>query len=195
MKLLSKGIPLPSQNPLYSLDVFLDKDGVLTVGGRLCNSSLPDSIKHPAIIPKDHHIAKMIIAHHHKRMKHQGKGLTINDIRSHGYWIPGINRAVASYIRQCVTCRRLRKPTEEQRMADPPPERVEPSPPFTFCGMDCFGPFFTMQGKKENKRYGLLFTCLSSRAIHIEMLDDMSTDALINGLRCFIAIRGTVCQI
>ena len=195
LKLLSKGVPLPSHNSLHSLDAFLDKDGVFRVGGRLCNSSLPNSIKHPAIIPKDHHITKMIIAHHHERIEHQGKGLTLNEIRSHGYWIPGINRAVASHIRQCVTCRRHRKPTEEQRMADLPPERVEPSPPFTFCGMDCFGPFLTKQGRKENKRYGLLFTCFSSRAIHIEMLDGMSTDALINGLRCFIAMRGAVRQI
>ena len=195
MKLLSKGIPLPSHNPLYSLDAFLHEDGILRVGGRLGNSSLPNSIKHPAIIPKNHHITKMLIAHFHDKMKHQGKGITINEIRSNGYWIPGMNRAVASYIHQCVTCRRHRKPTEEQRMADLPPERVEPSAPFTFCGMDCFGPFITKQGRKESKRYGLLFTCLSSRGIHIEMLDSMSTDALINGLRCFIAIRGAVRQI
>ncbi|KAA8578565.1 hypothetical protein FQN60_002572, partial [Etheostoma spectabile] len=96
----------------------------------------------------------MIIAHHHERMKHQGKGLTINEIRRNPYWIPGINRAVASYIRQCVTCRRQRKPTKVKRMADLPPER--------------------------------------SRAIHVEMLEDMTTNALINGLRCFIAIRGAV---
>ncbi|XP_060766516.1 uncharacterized protein LOC132874384 [Neoarius graeffei] len=158
-------------------------------------ATLPDSIKHPAIIPKDHHVAKMIIAHHHERMKHQGKGLTINNIRSHGYWIPGINQAVASDICQYITCRRLRKPTEEQRIADLPHEHVEPSSPFTFCGMGCFCPFFTKQGRKENKKYGLLFTCLNSCTIYIEMLDDMSTDALINGLRCFIAIRGTVRQI
>lgn len=104
LKLLSKGILLPSHYPLHSLDAFLDKDGVLRLGGRLCNTSLPNSIKHPAIIPKDHHITKMIIAHHHERIKHQGKGPTLNEIRSDGYWIPGINRAVASYIRQCVTC-------------------------------------------------------------------------------------------
>lgn len=195
LKLLSKGNTLPSHNSLHSLDAFLDEDGILRVGGRLRNSTLPNAAKHPAIIPKDHHITKMIIAHHHKEVKHQGRGLTINEIRSHGYWIPGINRVVASYIRQCIICRRHRRPTEEQRMADLPTERVEPSPPFTFCGMDCFGPFFTKQGRKETKRYGLLFTCFSSRAVHIEMLDDMSTDALINGLRCFIAIRGAVRQI
>ncbi len=152
LKLLSKGIPLPSHNPLYSLDAFLGEDGVLRAGGRLSNSSLPNPVKHPAIIPKDHHITKMLIAHYHERIKHQGKGLTINEIRANGYWIPGINRVVASYIHQCVTCRRHRKPTEEQRMADLPPERVEPSPPFSFCGMDCFSPFLTKQGRKESKR-------------------------------------------
>lgn len=80
-------------------------------------------------------------------------------------------------------------------MADLPSDRVEEYPPFTYCGMDCFGPFFVKQGRKEIKRYGLLFTCLCSRAVHIEMLDDMTTDAFINSLRCFLAIRGTVRQI
>lgn len=101
LKLLGKGISLPSHNSLYSLDAFLDEDGVLRVGGRLSNSSLLNSIKHPVIIPKDHHITKILIAHYHKRMKYQGKGFTINEIRSNGYWIPGINRAVACHIHKC----------------------------------------------------------------------------------------------
>ncbi|KAJ8369493.1 hypothetical protein SKAU_G00095210 [Synaphobranchus kaupii] len=152
LQLIRKGVPLPSHNELYRLDAFLDEDGVLKVGGRLCNSSLSNLLKHPAIIPKHHHISKMIIACCHENVKHQGKGLTINEIRSNGYWIPGINRAVATHIRQCMSCRRHRKPTEEQRMADLPPERVDPSPPFTYCGMDCFGPFLVRQGRKVNKR-------------------------------------------
>ena len=80
----------------------------------------------------------------------------------------------------------------EQQMAKLPDERTEPSPPFTFVGMDCFGPALVKNGRKETKRYGLLFTCLSSRAVHLEMLDDLTADAFINGLRCLIAIRGPV---
>lgn len=137
----------------------------------------------------------MIIAHYHSQVRHQGRGLTINEIRSNGFWIPGVNRTIAAYLRQCVICRKLRRFAEEQQMADLPSERVDPSPPFTYCGMDCFGPFHTKQGRKMHKRYGLLFTCLCCRAVHIEMLDDMSTDAFLNGLRCFIAIRGAVRQI
>lgn len=61
--------------------------------------------------------------------------------------------------------------------------------------MECFGPFIVKQGRKEMKRYGLLFTFMYSRAIHIKMLDDMYTDASINGIRCFIAIKGAVRQL
>lgn len=109
--------------------------------------------------------------------------------------IVGGGKAVAKYIRQCVWCRRARAPPEEQRMADLPSDRIDPSPPFTYIGMDCFGPFNTKQGRKVYKRYALLFTCLSSRAVHLEMLEDMTTDAFINALCCFIAIRGAVRQI
>ncbi|XP_051792767.1 uncharacterized protein LOC127530320 [Acanthochromis polyacanthus] len=195
IKLLSNGTQLPPQSKLHRLDVFLDQDRILKVGGRLKNASLPTSQKHPVIIPKDHHVTRMIIAHYHEQVRHQGKGLTINEVRSNGFWILGISRTVAAYIRQCVTCRKLRRSTEEQRMADLPLERVDPSPPFTYCGIDCFGPFHTKEGRKMHKRYGLLLTCLCCRAVHIEMLTDMSTDAFINGLRSFIAIRGTVRQI
>ena len=61
--------------------------------------------------------------------------------------------------------------------------------------MDCFGPFIAREGRKDLKRYGVIFTCMSSRVVHIEELDDMTTDASINALRCFIAIRGPVQQL
>ncbi len=80
-------------------------------------------------------------------------------------------------------------------MANLPSERMETTPHFTYCGMDCFGPFYIKEGRKELKRYGLLFTCLCSRAVHIELLDDLSTDAFLNSLRAFIALRGNVCQL
>lgn len=195
MQIVSKGCNVASQNGLYRLDAFIDVDGLLKVGGRLRNSAFPNSVKHPVIIPKSHPVTKLIIAHFHKYVKHQGKGLTVNEIRTNGFWIQGISKVVERYIRQCVVCRKLRRPTEEQKMADLPAERVDPSPPFTYCGMDCFGPFLVKQGRSVHKRYGLLFTCFCSRAVHIEMLSDMSTDAFINGLCCFIAIRGTVRQI
>ncbi|XP_056017422.1 uncharacterized protein LOC130053841 [Ostrea edulis] len=182
---------LPSSNPIHPLDPVL-QDGVLRVGGRLRNANISSAQKHPIILPKCNHFTRLILQHAYTLVHHQGRGITHNKLRSLGYWIIGGSKAVTDFIRQCVLCRKLRRPTEIQKMADLPKDRVEPTPPFTYCGMDCFGPFLLKNGLREAKRYGLLFTCLCSRAIHIEMLDDMSTDSFINGLRCFTAIRGAV---
>ena len=185
---------LPKGDQLYSLDPFVE-DGLIRVGGRLANANETESYKHPLILPKDHHVTKLIISYAHEQVKHQGRGLTLNNLRSLGYWVIGGSKVIRNFIRQCVTCRRLRRTTEVQKMADLPSPRVDPSPPFLFCGIDVFGPFYVNQRRVQVKRYGLLVTCMCSRAIHIEMLDDLSTDAFINGLRCFISIRGFVKQI
>lgn len=79
-------------------------------------------------------------------------------------------------------------------MADLPSDRLEPSPPFTFCAVNLFGPWY-IKGRKELKRYGVLFTCLACRAIYVETSNSLSTDSFINSLRCFIAIRGPIRQL
>ncbi|XP_070567346.1 uncharacterized protein [Ptychodera flava] len=195
IKEIKKSSKVNRTSNIYNFNPFLDDSGVLRVGGRLNNAKSPDVIKHPAILPRDSHVTRLIVSHFHGKVQHQGRGMTLNSIRANGYWIVRGVKVVSSCIHKCVTCRRLRRPVEEQKMADLPEDRVQPSPPFTFCGMDCFGPFIVKDGRKHHKKYGLLFTCMCSRAIHIEMLDDMSTDCFINSLRCFIAIRGPVQQL
>ncbi|XP_028327214.1 uncharacterized protein LOC114478373 [Gouania willdenowi] len=180
---------------LYRLNPFLDHKGILRVGGRLERATLHPYVKHPAILPKTSHITGLLIDHFHQQVQHQGRGMTINELRANGIWILGCSQAVSSFIYNCVKCRKFRRGTEEQKMADLPSERMETTPPFTYCGMDCFGPFYVKERRKELKRYGLLFTCLCSRAVHIELLDDLSTDAFLNSLRAFIALRGNVRQL
>ena len=80
----------------------------------------------------------------------------------------------------------------EHKMADLPSERVNPAPLFTYTGMDAFGPFYVKEGRKELKRWGIMFTCLSSRAAHLETLNSMDTDLFLNALRRFISRRGKV---
>ncbi|KAK0130926.1 Beta-1,3-galactosyltransferase 2 [Merluccius polli] len=118
---IGQGRNVSQINELYALDPFIEEDGVLRVG--LGNFASPYAFRHPMVIPKSHPITKMIIADCHEKVKHQGKGFTMNEIRANGFWIPGLNKVVASYIRQCVICRKHRRPTEEQRMADLPSER------------------------------------------------------------------------
>ncbi len=192
---LQKEDTLSKRNKLLHLNAFLDKNGVLRVGGRLSQSALHHDVKHPAILPKKSHVSALLIKHHHQRVYHQGRGMTMNELRANGIWILGCGSAVSSHIYQCVKCRRYRRTMEVQQMADLPEERTEASPPFTYCGIDCFGPFIVKEGRKELKRYGLLFTCLCSRAVHIETLDDLTTDAFMNALRTVVAIRGPVRQL
>ena len=80
-------------------------------------------------------------------------------------------------------------------MTDLPAERITPAPPFTCCGVDLFGPFQIKQERKEVKRYGVLFTCLASRAVYVETADSLETDSFMNALRQFIVRRGPVREI
>ena len=105
------------------------------------------------------------------------------------------NSVVRHFISKCVTCRRLRGVVGEQRMVDLPKERIAPSPSFTYRGVDYFGPFYINEGRKELKRYGALFTCLSSRALHIETVSSLETNSFLNALRRFIPRRGPVREI
>ena len=178
---------------IYRLDPFVDK-GVLRVGGRLNNADIPHESKHPIILPRKSNVTTLIIRDAHERLGHAGRGHVLARLREK-YWIVGANSAVRQLISSCVTCRRTKAPPQDQKMADLPKDRLTPAPPFTYVGVDYFGPFTTKQGRKEQKRYGALFTCLVSRAVHIEIANSLETDSFLNALRRFIARRGPVREI
>lgn len=190
-----KDVPKNKSTNLHKLSPFVDSLGILRVGGRLTQAALHPHVRHPAILPKGHHVSRLLVKHYHEKVYHQGRGMTINEVRANGFWVLGCSSEASSLIFKCVKCRKLRRSNQEQKMADLPRERIENTPPFTYSGMDCFGPFYVKEGRKELKKYGLIFTCMCSRAIHIEVLDDLTTDAFLNALRCFIAIRGSVRQL
>jgi len=182
-------------SPLSKLDAFVDSDGVTRVGGRLKLSSLPDGSKHPALLPKTSPVTDLIIRHYHHKVQHQGRGITANKIRTSGYWIVGASTAVATAISKYIKCRKLRGAVQEQRMAELPDYQVEPAPPFSNCTVDYFGPLVIKEGRKELKRYGVLFTCMASRAIHLEVAATLETDSFINALCRFICRRGPIRQL
>lgn len=153
---------------INKLDPFIDEYGILRMGRHLKHADFSDEVKRPVILPKGSHVTSLTIRYHHESTKYQGKGITLNQIRSHGFWIIGGSSAVSNVIASCVTCRKLRGAVIEQNMSDLPEDRLESCPPFTYCGVYYFGPFAIKEGRKELKRYGVLFTCMSSRAIHLE---------------------------
>ena len=117
--------------PVRKLDPYIDEDGVLRVGGRLKNADYADQVKHPIILPKESHVTKLIIKHYHEYTKHQGKGMTLNEIRSRCYWIIGGSSAVSTVIASCVTCRKLRGPVIEHCAFVMGKSRVAPLKPVT----------------------------------------------------------------
>jgi len=181
---------MKTTSSLYRLDPFLDSHGILRLGGRIKRANVPHNLKHPVILPKKSHITELIIQHCHHQVEHQGRGITLNSLRSNGYWVIGGSSVVGNLISKCVPCRKLRGPVSEQKMADLPEERLQPSPPFTYCAVDYFGPWLIKEGRRELKRYGVLFTCLASRAIHLETANALTTDAFINALRRFLSRHG-----
>ena len=139
-------------------------------------------------------IVDLIVRDAYSKVAHAGRGITLSELRSQ-YWILSVNSVVRHFISKCVVCRRLRGTIGEQKMADLPRERITSSPPFPYSGVDYFGPFYIKQGPKDVKRYGVLLTCIASRAVHIRTADSLEMDSFINVLRRFIARRGPVREI
>jgi len=113
----------------------VDHDGIIRVCGRIRRADTPVDLKHPVIIPRKGHLTELLIHHHHLKINHMGRGMTHNELRQSGYWLINGSSKVARFISSCVTCRRLRRPTEQQKMACLPDDRLEPGPPFSFCAL------------------------------------------------------------
>lgn len=191
---------VPTNSSLRKLDPYVDFDGVMRVGGRLNKGQLCEDEKNPIIIPSQHHVAKLIIEFYHRKSKHQGRHITGGAVRSAGFWIVGGKRLISSILYKCVICRKLRRKEETPKMADLPIDRTQPGPPFTYVGLDTFGPWNivakrTRGGVTNSKRWAILFTCLTTRGVHIEVVEEMSASSFINAYRRFVALRGPVKQI
>ena len=144
------------------------------------------------LLPKDHQLSHLIVSHEHTAGGHLGTAATIDKIRSN-YWIIGVTKMVKSLIGKCVPCRRARKKLYSQVMSPLPVERIKPSPPFAFVAVDMFGPFTIkgeVQKRTRGKCYGVLFTCMSCRAVYVDVAKDYSTDAFMQVIRRFASIRG-----
>lgn len=153
--------PVPLNSCLCQLSPTL-QNNLICVGGRLRNANIDTGEKNPVILPKDDHISILLVRHHHAQVKHQGRHLTEGAVRAAGLCLLGGKSLINSVLHKCVTCRKLRGKMQEQHMADLPPERLQTSPPFTYVGLDIFGPWSvtarrTRGGQAESKRWAIMF--------------------------------------
>ncbi|MBM6549342.1 DDE-type integrase/transposase/recombinase, partial [Streptococcus dysgalactiae subsp. equisimilis] len=165
-------------------------NGLLRVGGRLSNAAIPLDMKHPIIIPKNHHVSKLIAWYYHQNEGHAGLSHVISRIRTR-FWLVHGTSVVKRVISQCAVCLKLKASRGQQMMSSLPAVRVQPGwYPFSQVGLDYFGPIEVRRGRSDEKRYGCLFTCMQSRAVHIEVAHSMSTDSFMMLLTRFIGRRG-----
>ena len=189
--------PLKLSSDILKLDPFLDEDGILHVGGRL--RQFPSSANtvlcaNPILIPHRHIVTQLIASHYHC-IAHLGTEWVVGNIRS-VFWITHARSVVSTIGRSCVVCKKKFARPASQKMSDLPASRIEPYlPPFTHTGIDCFGPFHVKRARSELKRYGCIFVCFNTRAIHLEILDFMDADSFINAFRRFAARRGQPKQV
>ncbi|XP_033646408.1 uncharacterized protein LOC117305638 [Asterias rubens] len=172
-----------------SLSPFV-KDGMTYVGGRGHLGKLSYDRQHPVLLPRSHHISYLITKNVHER-GHYGVATTATKVRSK-YWVTGGTSLAKSVKFRCVMCRVFERKTEIQYMANLPIERMAPfTPPFYYTSCDYFGPFGVKVGRnKATKHYGVIFTCLNTRAVHLEVAVDCSTMEFLQVLRRFLAVRG-----
>ena len=172
------------------LGLFLDDDEIIRCEGRISESHVPDSAKQPILLPPKHQFTEMVVRDCHNIVHHDGIRETLNCIRG-TYWILRGRETVKKIVRKCVSCRKFEgKPFATPK--DPPlaVSRVSDEPPFTNTGMDFAGPTYVSNTQPTQKAYICLFTCASTRAVHLELVDSLSAPSFLQAFRRFSSRRG-----
>ena len=210
-KVIPSGMKVVSSK-VQQLGLFLDPHGVLRVRSRLNQAMVPDTAKEPMLLPKQSHLTVILVRRAHFMLKHAGVGQTLAEIRQ-VYWIPQGRQVIRNILRQCVKCRMILAAPYPVLAPPPLPDfRVQRVEVFANTGVDFAGPLYIkpsladkIKGRKENKKKGkakekvvvvermvylVIFTCAVSRNVHAEVLDGMSVEDLMHGLRRFVSRYG-----
>lgn len=177
---------------LSSLTPIMDNQGIMRVGGRLEQSSLSYNAKHPILLPYADPITKLLMTTLHKENLHTGPQALLADTRQR-FW-PLKGKTIArSIVQHCVTCAKAKPKMLAQFMGNLPSTRIQPARPFINSGVDFCGPLWIhhkIRGKRPHKAYLAVFCCFATKAVHLEIVGDLSTEAFVGALKRFIGRRG-----
>ena len=180
------------ENPL---NLNLDKEGIIRCYGRLTSTDGTQTIIDPIILPKNHHFTSLIIKHYHIKLMHAGVSHTLAELRQE-FWIPHGRNQVRKVLNNCVICRRFNGgPFRLPNMSVWPKKKISRSKPFTFTGLDYMGPLFVKEEGTLKKVWVCLFTCITVRAVHLELVANLTAEQFLLALRRFIARRGKPTEI
>ncbi|XP_073984819.1 uncharacterized protein [Rhodnius prolixus] len=185
--------PRPRLRLVKTLGLFLHTDGVLRVGGRLRLADVPEYQKHPALLPSQHPLTALVIQDAHISNLHVGPTATHAFLRSR-YWIVNGKNVVRRQLGACNKCFSVKPTPFNPLMGQLPEGRVSASSPFATTGIDYAGPFnvkiASLRSAKVLQSYLAIFVCFSTKAIHLELVTDLTTQAFLAALNRFVARRG-----
>ncbi|XP_037030375.1 uncharacterized protein LOC119070165 [Bradysia coprophila] len=171
---------------------YLDKFGVLRVMSRLDNAhSISETARRPIILDRNHFVTRLIVDSYHRKYRHLHHQTVLNEIRQK-FWIPKLRVVVNSIRDNCQKCKNSAAIPRIPEMGSIPEARLAVfTRPFTFTGVDYFGPLYVIVNRGTQKRWGALFTCMTTRAIHLEIAHSMDTSSCIMAIRNFEGRKGT----
>lgn len=176
---------------LRTFSPYLDEFNVLRHMGRIdAADSVSCDTKRPIILPRHHCVTSLLVDWHHRRYKHLNHNTALNEIRQ-TYIIPALRVVMKGVRNACQRCKNAKAKPVIPEMAVLPTARLAAfTRPFTFTGVDYFGPYYVRVNRSTVPRYGAIFTCLTTRAIHLEVAEHLNTSSCINAVRRFFARKG-----
>ena len=188
---MKSGKSLPKTSRLLGLSPMMDDLGIIRMRGRLRGQDwIPQQSANPVILDRNHPYVKLMVDHYHTQAGHIGMEYVVNELRQN-FWINDLRACVKSAWFRCQKCKNARAKLQNAEMGQLPPCRFQPyQRPFTYTGLDYFGPLEVTVGRRREKRYGALFTCMVTRAVHIELAASLSTDSAIMAILRMCARRG-----
>ena len=194
-KALSNGESINPKSSIAPLYPFMD-NGIIRVGGRLAHGySMTDDQRFPFLVSHRSKLATLAINDAHKRTLHGGPTATVAEMRRQ-IWVTQAMKKATACIKKCVTCFRFNSGPTQQLMGDLPSSRIEvPERAFSCVGLDFAGPLTFKNGTQCVKGYVAVFICFASKAVHLEAVSSLMSDAVAAALRRFIARPGIPSQI
>ncbi|XP_065195355.1 uncharacterized protein LOC135826682 [Sycon ciliatum] len=188
---LRKTGSVATSSTLCTLSPRIDEAGLIRMAGRIRTAPAGSLVElDPVILPPKHPFTRLLLQQTHEWCGHNGQAHMTNEIRR-SYWIPTLRAVVRRTWTECQKCKNDRaQPVVPQMGALPDSRLAAFVRPFTHCGLDYFGPMEVTIGRRHKKRYGALFTCLTTRAIHLELARDLTTDSAIMAIRRMASRRG-----
>ena len=191
-KALQQRQPVSNKSRIRWFHPFLDSDQIIRVGGRLVRSQQTYDSKHPMIIPSSHPLATLLVRSYHEKHLHAAPQLLITLIRLR-YWITGARGLARKIVHTCTICSRARPKRIEQFMSELPASRITAARAFTTTGIDYWGPIQIQPPHRRSaprKAYVAVFVCFCTKAVHLELVADLTTAKFLQALRRFVSRRG-----